>query len=350
MQGLAKTAPGEGHLDVITLEEPEPGPDEALVEVAYAGLCGSDVGIYRFEEAYEPVMELPRIIGHEYAGRVMSVGSKVETVSPGDLVVERPIRSCGACYQCRSGEPNVCQNTSITGVQHDGAFAERIVVPADDLNVVPAGLAPEVAALAEPTSVAARAVSRNADIAAGDEVLVEGPGPIGLLAAQIAGMEGATVTVSGIDADTGTRLPFAADLGFETVNVEATPIDDATARLTEGRGFDVVIDATGAGAGLVAAGTAVRKGGQVVLVGQTGTATADLTPFIRGEIDLQFSYASTWTDFERALDLLAAGEIAVDGFVDIRFSIRESEDAFEAFMAGETCKPLFDLGELRDAS
>lgn len=350
MQGLAKIAPGEGHLEVIALDDPEPEPDEALVEVVYAGLCGSDVGIYRFEEAYEPIMEFPRVIGHEYAGRVVSVGPAVDSVSTGDLVVERPIRSCGACHQCKSGEPNVCQNTSITGVQHDGAYAERTVVPAEALNVVPAGLSPDVAALAEPTSVAARAVSRNADIGAGDDVLVEGPGPIGLLAAQIARMEGASVTVSGIDRDTEIRLPFAADLGFETVNVEATPIDEATAQLTDGLGFDVVIDTTGASSGLVAAGTAVRKGGQVVLVGQTGTVTADLTPFIRGEIDLQFSYASTWADFERALHLLAAGEIAVDGFIDNRFSIREGEAAFNAFMAGETCKPLFDLSELRDAS
>jgi len=347
MKGVAKTASEVGHVEVITVEDPEPRAGEVLVEVAMAGLCGSDVGIYQFDEAYDSIVTLPRIVGHEYAGRVVSVGSAVEEFAPGDLVVERPIRSCGRCYQCRAGAPNVCRDASITGVHHDGAYAERIAVPADALNRVPDGISPRIAALAEPTSVAVRAVSHNADIGAGDRVLVGGPGPIGTLAAQIAAREGAEVTVSGIERDTAHRLPFVSDLGFETVNVEVTPVEAATAELTDGSGFDVVVDTTGAPAGFEAAGTAVRKGGQVVLVGQTGTATVDLTPFIRGEIDVQCSYASTWAEFERAFRLLAGDAIATDGFVDTGFSIRESEAAFEAFIAGRTCKPLFDLSELR---
>jgi 2-desacetyl-2-hydroxyethyl bacteriochlorophyllide A dehydrogenase len=347
MRGLAKTAARTGHLDVIEVEDPDPAPEEVLVEVAFAGLCGSDLGIYRFEEAYESIVSLPRIVGHEYAGTVLETGADVERFAPGNRVVERPIRACGACYQCETGSPNVCANARITGVHHDGAYAGRIAVPAGALNRVPGGIDERTAALAEPTSVAVRAASHNADVAAGDRVLVEGPGPIGLLAARVAAAEGAEVAVSGIDRDADHRLPFAAGLGFETVNVAETPIEDAADRLTGGRGFDVVIDATGAGAGLEAAAGAVRKGGQVVLVGQTGTATVEFTPLIRGEVDLQCSYASTWKEFERALSLLADGEIAVDGFVDDRFSIREADAAFEAFAAGETCKPLFDLSELR---
>jgi threonine dehydrogenase-like Zn-dependent dehydrogenase len=348
MQALAKTAPDRGQLEVVTKPDPEPGADEVLIEVAYAGLCGSDMGIYEFEEAYDSLMEFPRVIGHEYSGFVTEIGSDVDDFDPGDLVVERPIRSCGACYQCRTGSPNVCQHTSITGVQHDGAFAELITVPASDLNRVPDELSPMSAALAEPLSVAVRAASHNAIIEAGDRVLVEGPGPIGLLSAQVADVEGADVTVSGIGRDTGTRLPFAAELALETVNVEATPIEQVVETRTDGGGFDVVIDTTGVEAGLVSAGAAVRKGGQVVLVGQTGIASLDLTPFIRGEIDLQFSYASTWADFERALRLLANGAIEIDRFIDTRFSLSRIEQAFESFGAGETCKPLFDLGELRD--
>lgn len=347
MQGLAKTAPEEGHLELVTVAEPEPGPGEVLVEVAYAGICGSDLGIYHFEEAYEPIMDLPRIIGHEYAGHVTAVGEAVEDYAPGDLVVGRPARSCGRCEQCRTGSRNVCRNRTITGVEHDGAFAERVVVAAETLNPVPEGLPPEVAVLSEPASVGVRAASVNAEIQAGDRVLVEGPGPIGLLTAQIAALEGGTVTVSGIDRDAETRLPFAEGLGLDTVNVQRTSIEAATESRTDG-GFDVVIDATGAEAGLVAAGAAVKRGGQVVLVGQTGVATADLTPFIRGEIDLQFSYGSTWADAERALTHLDNGAIAVEGFVDTSFSIRESEAAFRSFGAGECCKPLFDLSELRE--
>jgi L-iditol 2-dehydrogenase len=318
-----------------------------VVEVDFAGLCGSDAGIYAFESAYD-WMELPRVIGHEYAGRVVDVGDGVTGFQPGDRVVERPIRNCGECYQCNVDEPNVCQNAAITGVHHDGAYARYIAVPATALHPVPDGVPQRHAAVVEPTSVAARAVAENSRLSPGDRVLVEGPGPIGLLTAQVAAGGGGRVLISGVGRDAEYRLPLASKLGFETVDVSTDDLPTRRDALTEGVGFDVVFDTTGHPSGLTSAAESVRKGGQIVLVGQTGETTMAFSPLVRSEVDVQCSYASGYEDFERALRLIGSGAVDCETLVDDRFSLRSASEAFEAFLAGETCKPVFDLADLHE--
>lgn len=332
-------------MELVERDRPRPAADEALVEVDYAGLCGSDAGIYEFESAFER-MDLPTVIGHEYSGRVVEVGADVTKFAPGDRVVERPIRGCGDCYQCEVGEVNVCQNAVITGVDHDGAYEQFVAVPEDALHPVPDDVDPKYAAVVEPTSIGARAVIENSRVGPGDRVLVEGPGPIGLLTAQIAAAQGGDVLVSGVGQDAEYRLPLAGDLGFPTVDVAAEDLDALRDDLTDGVGFDVVFDTTGHPSGLTTAVEQVRKGGQIVLVGQTGETTMPYSPLVRAEIDLQCSYASTYRDFERSLRLVRSGAVDCETFVDDRFSLLDADEAFEAFLAGRTCKPVFDVSEL----
>lgn len=332
-------------MELIDRERPTPGPGEVLVGVEYAGMCGSDAGIYQFKSAFER-MEPPTIIGHEYAGRVVETGEGVSQYAPGDLVVERPIRPCGHCYQCRIGEENVCQNMELTGIDHDGAYTPFIVVPQEALHPVPDGVDPKHAAVVEPTAIAVRAVVEKSRIGAGDTVLVEGPGPIGLLAAQVADAQGSTVLVSGVGDDTKYRLPLARKLGFETINVAEADTSTYHEEYTDGVGYDVVLDATGHPSGLTTAADEVRKGGQILLVGQTGETTMSYTPLVRGEIDVQCSYSALYEDFERALRMIKAGRIDVETFIDDRFSLLDANAAFESFLAGETAKPVFDISEL----
>ena len=347
MRGLAKVERSHGAMELVDRPRPEPGEGEVVVEVDYAGLCGSDAGIYEFESAFER-MNLPTVIGHEYAGRIVEVGDGVTNFSSGDRVVERPIRGCGECYQCRIGEENVCQDAVITGVDHDGAYERFLVVPESALHPIPDDVEQKHAAVAEPTSIAARAVIENSRVGAGDTVLVEGPGPIGLLTAQIAAAQGGTVVVSGVGQDAEYRLPLAEDLGFETVNVAADDPEERRERHTDGVGYDVVFDTTGHPSGLTSAVEEVRKGGQIVLVGQTGETTMPYSLLVRAEIDLQCSYASMYQDFERSFRLIRSGAVDCETFVDDRFSLLDADAAFEAFVAGETCKPVFDVSELRD--
>lgn len=347
MRGLAKTSRESGAMELIDRERPSPAADEALIEVDYAGLCGSDAGIYKFKSAFER-MDLPTVIGHEYTGRVVETGADVTEFEAGDRVVERPIRGCGSCYQCKIGEENVCQDAVITGVDHDGAYAGYIAVPTDALQHVTADIDPRHAALVEPTSIGARAVIQNSRVGAGDRVMVAGPGPIGLLTAQIAAAQGGDVVVAGVGRDTNYRLPLAEELGFPTLNVEADDLEAAREDRTNGVGYDVVFDTTGHPSGLSMAVDEVRKGGQIVLVGQTGETTMPYSPLVRAEIDLQCSYASTWEDFEHSMRLIESGDVDLATFLDERYSLLEADEAFEAFLNGDTCKPVFDVSQLRD--
>jgi L-iditol 2-dehydrogenase len=334
-------------MELVERDRPEPGPGEALVGIDYAGLCGSDAGIYEFESAFER-MELPTIIGHEYAGRVVEVSEGVTKFGVGDRVVERPIRGCGDCYQCEIDAENVCQDAVITGIDHDGAYQPYLSVPEEALHPVPDGVEQEHAAMVEPTSIGARAVIENSQVTAGGRVLVEGPGPIGLLTAQIARAQGGEVVVSGVEQDATYRLPLAEELGFKTLDI--TNDDAAAVRedVTDGIGYDVVFDTTGHHSGLPSAVEQVRKGGQIVLIGQTGETTMEYSPLVRSEIDLQCSYASMYDDFENALRLIQSGDVDAQTFIDDRFSLLDADEAFETFVGGGTVKPVFDVSELRE--
>jgi L-iditol 2-dehydrogenase len=341
MKAILQTRPERGGVEVGERERPDPGPGQALVRVHSAGLCGSDAHAYTYAKGYEWV-PIPRIMGHEYAGEVVEVGADVTSLSPGDGVVERPIHSCGACFQCKNGQEHICQHFEITGMHTDGAYTEYVAVDEASLHPIPGDVPLEHAAITEPTSVATRAVLTRSRVTAGDSVLVEGPGPIGVLTAAVADSVGANVLVSGLSQDADYRLPLVADLGIETIDVEREDLAERTDGATDGVGFDVVFDTTGHHTGVEVAAEHVRKGGQIVVVGLPG-AESELfvTDLVRGEVTLDTSYASKWRNFEQALRLMENGSIDPGTIVDTSFDVDAPTEAFEAFLAGETCKPVF---------
>lgn len=345
MRGLAKVNRSEGTMEFIDRDQPTPSSNEALVEIDYAGLCGSDVGIYKFKSGFER-MDLPTVIGHEYTGRIIDIGEAVSSFEVGDRVIERPIRYCGDCYQCKVGEQNLCQNAVLTGIDRDGAFQQYITVPEQSLHPIPEDISPQHAATAEPTSICSRAVVHNSRVTAGDRVLVEGPGPIGLITAQIAAAQGGNVVVSGVGQDAEYRLPFAENFGFRTINIAEEDMATLQEEFTDGIGFDVIFDATGHPAGLTTAVDEVRKGGQIVLIGQTGETTMSYTPLVRAEVDLQCSYTSVYEDYERAIRMIQSGDVDSGKLIDERFSLLNPDQAFEMFINGQTCKPVFDVSEI----
>jgi L-iditol 2-dehydrogenase len=343
MKAIVQTGPRE--VETQDRERPTIGTDEVLVNVHTAGLCGSDAHAYKYDGGYEWI-PIPRIMGHEYSGEVVEVGDSVEGFSPGDKVIEEPIHDCGHCFQCKNGQPNVCQNFSITGMHRDGAYAEYVTVAPEHLHAVPEDVPLRQAAVTEPISIATRAVLEQSVTTPGDNVLVEGPGPIGVLVAAVADSLGANVVVSGLDQDAVYRLPLLDDLGIDTVNAQSEDLKAEAAARTDGIGFDVVFDSTGHHTGIGTAVDHVRKGGQVVMVGiPNDTSEVAFTSTVRGEIDVNTSYGSTWTNFEQALRLMERGEIAVDEILDTSYSMDDPAAAFEAFLASETCKPVFQFSE-----
>ncbi|ELZ05965.1 zinc-dependent alcohol dehydrogenase [Natrialba asiatica] len=343
MKAIVQTGPRS--VETQDRERPEPNADEVLVKVHTAGLCGSDAHAYKYDGGYEWV-PIPRIMGHEYAGEVVAVGAAVETFAEGDKIVEEPIHDCGHCLQCKNGQPNVCQNFSITGMHRDGAYAEYVTVDPGHLHVVPEDVPLRHAAITEPTSIATRAVLSRSVTTPGDDVLIEGPGPIGVLVAAVADSLGANVIVSGLDQDAQYRLPLLEELGIETVNVQSEDLDERADEFTDGSGFDVVFDSTGHHTGIGTAVDSARKGGQVVVVGiPNESSEVTLTSVVRGEIEVNTSYGSTWTNFEQALRLMERGEIAIDQILDPSYSADDPAGAFEAFLDSETCKPVFQFDE-----
>ena len=336
---------GKEELAVQSVQKPEPTSTEVLVRVHRAGLCGSDVHAYGDAEGFEGV-KMPRVMGHEYTGEVVAVGDDVERVSVGDTVVEAPIHPCGECFQCRNGEENVCQNTTITGMATDGAFTEYVTVGADFVHVVPDSVPPELLAITEPLSVATRAVYVRSGLTPGDTALVEGPGPIGALIAVVADAMGADIVVSGVNKDAEYRLPLLADKGLETVDITAGSLDDIAATVTDGIGFDTVFDATGHPSGVPTGLDAVRKGGEVVVAGlPDGSSEIGFTPVVRGEVDITSSYGALWGDFERSVRLLEGERLDLDGIVDTGYSSTDPQEAIDDFKAARTIKPVFDFGQ-----
>ncbi|RRJ30115.1 zinc-dependent alcohol dehydrogenase [Halocatena pleomorpha] len=341
MKQIVQTGPEA--VEVQQGNRPSPDPNEVLVRVHTAGLCGSDAHAYRYDGGYEWI-PIPRIMGHEYSGEVVSVGEEVTSVSTGQRVVEEPIHHCGDCFQCDNGQENVCQNFSITGMHRDGAYAEYTVVEPHHLHSIPDDVGLGSAAITEPTSIAARAVFDQSSVTPGDTVLVEGPGPIGSLIACITDSMGANVLVSGLGQDTTARLPRLDSIGVDTIDVESESIEERVDERTDGLGFDVVFDTTGHRSGIETAVEVTRKGGQVVVVGLPGDPSSlFMTPLVRGEIEVNTSYGSTWTNFEQALRLMENGAIDPDDIVDTSFSVSEPATAFEAFLDSKTIKPLFDF-------
>jgi 2-desacetyl-2-hydroxyethyl bacteriochlorophyllide A dehydrogenase len=234
MKAAVVKAPGR--IVYQEVPDPVPGPEEVIIAVKAAGLCGTDMHIYHGE--YEAVY--PIIPGHEFSGRIVEVGDAVQDLEPGLRVTADPNIFCHRCAYCRRNQPNQCANLQAVGVNRDGAFAEYVAVPSE--NIYPIGDLPFVeAAFAEPLGCVVLAMQR-AQIAPGSNVLLFGAGPMGCLLTQAVSHSGAAQLV--VSDLSERRLALAADLGAtETVLAGEGQAEQLQALAPEG--FDVVIDATG---------------------------------------------------------------------------------------------------------
>jgi len=249
---------GPGRAEVRDLDPPEPGPGEVVVDVARAGLCGTDVEFFTGAMSYlhDGQASYPMRIGHEWSGTVAAVGAGVEPGWLGRRVTGDTMLGCGHCYRCLSGRQHVCADRYEIGIRHGwpGAFAERLPVPVRALQVLPEAVDAALGALVEPGGNALRAV-RGAALQPGQRLLVLGPGTIGLLAAQIAAAQGAEVHLLGRDR---TSLDFAASIGFG---------NGWTAATLPGLAWDAVIDASNGATLPALAAELVEPGRRVVYVG-----------------------------------------------------------------------------------
>jgi L-gulonate 5-dehydrogenase len=251
-----------------------PGPGDVVIAVQRAGICGSDLHILH---GSNPFAEYPRVIGHEMAGTVESVGSAVSGLAVGDHVVVDPVVSCGHCYPCRIGRTNVCANMQVIGVHRDGGFRDRMAVPFRNAVKVSPDLPFEIAALAEPLSVAANVLARTG-CTAEDVVLIYGAGTVGITVLQVAKMFGARCIVTDPDA---ARLNSARQFGADVIlNPALCSVAAAVAPELDGIGPSLVIDGAGDPALLLEACQLAAPAGRIGLLG----FSADPSPVIQQEI------------------------------------------------------------------
>jgi L-iditol 2-dehydrogenase len=324
-----------GDLRVEDVPEPKVQADEVLVRVRACGICGSDVhGMDGSTGRRIP----PIIMGHEAAGEIVAVGAQVSPWKPGDRVTFDSTISCGACWHCRRGEVNLCDNRRVIGVscseyRRDGAFAEYIAVPARILYRLPDGLPFEQAALVEAVSVAAHAVSRST-LADDSCALVVGSGMIGLLVVQILKARGCKRIIA-VDVDPG-RLEVARRFGAAmTLTSDAADLPARVRTMTEGRGADVVFEAVGLAATVRLAVDSTRKGGRITLVGNLSPSIElPLQAVVTRELTLAGSCASAG-EYPECLQMIADGRVDVTSFVSAEAPLDQGAEWFARLHAKE---------------
>jgi len=328
MKGVAKLAPGDGHVGLLDVPLPVIRPNHVLIEVKATGVCGTDIHIYHGEYASNP----PVIMGHEVAGLVAEVGEGVTNCRVGESVTcETYFYVCQQCDFCRAGLPNLCPQRKSIGSGVHGGFTNYVLVPAHNIHHLPANVDLIAGALSEPLTCCVHALERT-HVEPGETVIVSGPGAIGLLMAQVVKAAGAKVVVlgTGVDAD---RLVMAQTLGADlALNVEEGTTQQTIADLTDGVGADVVFECAGVGASAQSCLKLVRRRGRYGQVGLFGKPiTLDLDLVCYKELEVHGSFAHLPSAWRKALKLMAAGQVQTRPLVSAILPITEWQAAFDAF-------------------
>lgn len=328
MRAVIVEKPGVVRVDEVP--EPEPGPDEAIVRVGACGICGTDIHIIDGE--FPPTV-YPIIPGHEFGGEVVAVGTEVTGITVGDRVGVDPTLNCGACYYCQRGEGNLCERWNGVGVaRQPGGFAECVALPGRTLYPLPAGMSYAAAALIEPISCVVRGFHRLQP-QVGESYLIYGAGPMGLLNAQVARFNGASL-VALIDINP-SRLARARQFGFETVGASWEELREQAPR-----GFDNVIEATGVTKVAEMAIDAVKRRGKLLIFGVCPPgekAAYDAFKIYNEEITILGSMA-VLNSYGPAVDILAAGAVDAEKMVTHTLTLDEFPEAIELVRGGTGLK------------
>lgn len=339
MRALVKTERAAGSVALMDVQMPEPGPHDVRIRVHAASICGSDLHAYQYDPSYH-FISVPVILGHELSGVVESVGVQVKSVKPGDRVIVESNTYCGTCEPCRAGQTNICEHYQVQGLHINGGFADYFCTHEKHVHRIPESLDLATASMTEPLSIAVHAIYDRSIIKTGDYAAVFGPGPIGLLAAQVIRTVGAIPVLFGIDSDEQSRMPVARELGIRTANLTKQPPEE-TLRDLQIPAFDHVVDCSGSGAAIESGLSVLKKGGQVTLVGLfPGRVDLDFSRVVRREVKLVGSYGCTPANYLQSLELLAEKRVAASPLHTV-YELEQYEDAFRDALSKRAIKPLF---------
>ncbi|MDH3668323.1 MAG: L-threonine 3-dehydrogenase [Paracoccaceae bacterium] len=334
----AESAPGLVMQDV---PKPEIGPEDVLIKVRMASICGTDMHIWKWDDWAQKTVPVPLVVGHEYVGVVEAVGEDVEEVKPGERVSGEGHLPCGHCRNCLSGRAHICARTKGVGVNRPGAFAEYVVIPEANVRPVPDQIPDEIGAILDPLGNAVH--TALAFDLVGEDVLITGAGPIGLMAAAVCRHAGARhIVVTDLNDE---RLELAERMGATRgVRADRVGLDEVMRDLGMKEGFDVGLEMSGAGAALDSMIHAVICGAKVALLGLFGKKPqVDLNTAIFKGITFEGIYGrKMYETWHKMLAMLESG-LDVSPVISHQLPFEDYAKAFEAVAEGHACKVVLDL-------
>jgi threonine 3-dehydrogenase len=339
MLALRKTAPGPG-LSLTDVPEPPMGINDVRIGVRKTGICGTDLHIESWDPWAAKTIEPPLVVGHEFVGTVLEIGSNVTDLQPGDIVSGEGHVICGHCRHCRAGRWNLCANSVGLGVGRDGAFAEQVVLPVTNVWHHWPGIDEEVAAIFDPFGNAVHTALSFPVL--GEDVLVVGAGPIGLMATAVARHAGARFVV--VSEPNAFRRELARTMGAtHTVDPGARSLTDIQAEIGMVEGFDVVLEMSGNPAALRDAMANMAHGAGMAILGiPTEEVGVDFNQLVFKMLTLRGIYGREMYETWYKMSVMLQSGLDIRPAITHRFSFRDHEAAFAAARSGDSGKVIMD--------
>ncbi len=343
MRALTKLTAGPG-LELVDRPEPRCGPDDVVLRVLRAGLCGTDLHLQEWDDWAASTVSPPLVIGHEFYGEVALLGADVTGIEIGDRASGEGHIVCGRCRNCRAGRRHLCIRTRGIGVNRDGAFADYVALPASNVWVQPRDLDPDLGAVFDPLGNATHTALQWPMV--GEDVVITGAGPIGVMAAAIARHAGARYVVVSDASD--YRLALAERAGADlTVNVTRESLADAQRHLGMKEGFDIALEMSGAAPAVTDLIDNMNHGGRIALLGLPHQGyQLDWGKVITHMLTLKGIYGremyDTWYAMSQMIATSAPLRDAVTQVITHRFPAEQWEEAFSTARSGQCGKVILD--------
>lgn len=343
MRGLVKFAKGPGNVGVREVEVPSiTEPDQVLIKLKACGVCATDIHVMHDTFRYWP----PVVLGHEFSGEVVAVGAAVADYVIGDRVVAEPKTfACGRCEVCKQGKINLCVHRRAPGWGVNGGMTDYIVIPDRLLHRIPHGLPYDIAALCEPMAIVVHEIDERAGINCSDVVLINGAGPIAVLSGFLAKSRGAyKVFMTGMGRSAAVRFPAALQLGVDAViDIEKEDPVKKVMELTNGQGADLIIECSGAPAGIRRLPEMAKICGRISCIGLCPT---DETAFMWNtamykQLDVHFNFSSSYTSWDKALRLMVTSRFDLRRAISHHALIDDWQAVFEDIAQEKAIKAMF---------